>query len=198
MGPITAAAEAPIVAPARRLSLIDLLALTSGFALAALLVRIFWATLAARGPSGLVVLGAVYLWLGACMSGPILLLLERRSHADGRGLKRRADRPPPGRAVERATPAPASLYTRAELAWMSVGAYWIGAAGLLVPGRLGDSPLALLLVLELLSALGLWVIVPRRRAAAPTHRTWTHRAALVLMATWPLVWVGLVFLAWGR
>ncbi len=180
----------------RRLSLIDLIAITSGFALAALLVRVFWPSLAVRGVGGLFTLGGTYLWLGLCMSGPLLLLLEKRHGANARGPEPK--RLPPGRGPEPATHQRVSTYTRAEKAWMSVGAYWIGVAAFLIPGRLGDSPLGLLLVLELLSALGLWVIVPRRAAPTLAQHSWTHRLAIVLLVTWPLVWGGLIYLAWGR
>jgi hypothetical protein len=198
MGPPTVAVETSTESGRRRLALLDLIALTSGFALAALLVRTFWSSIAIHGAGGVAILSGTYLWLGLCMSGPVLLLLERRPR-DGVGSVRRPSmRPPPGREAEIIGPLPASRYTRAELAWMSVGAYWIGAAALLLPGRLGDSPLALLLVLELLSALGLWVVVPVRRTARPPHRNWPHRMAISLLVSWPLVWGGLIYLALVR
>jgi hypothetical protein len=185
----------------RPLRLLDVLALTLGYALAAILVRTFWPGGPYWSPALITVLGLVYLWLGLCMSGPLILLLERRGPLASSAARRPVNsshRPPPGRVAEPIARAIPSRYTWAELAWMSIGAYWIGMTGFLIPSRLRDTPLAMLLVLQVLAAFGLWVVVPSRRSPDRLRSAWTHRAAVGLLASWPLVWVALIYLAWDR
>lgn len=186
--------------PRRHLRLLDAVALTTGYALAALLMRCFWPAPVNLTVGAGVLLSLIYVWLGLIMSGPFLLLLERRqSHDEGAGPEPTvAERPPPGRTAEPVARLARSRYTRAERAWMSIGAYWIGATAFLIPTRLSDSPLGLLLILQLLAALGLWVVVPRRRPPVEARSSWTHRLSLGLLASWPLVWGALIYLVWGR
>lgn len=78
--------------------------------------------------------------------------------------------------------------TRVEVAWAAIGGYWILVASglafarLAAPPYLGLVPLAFLPLLRLLS---------RDPAPESGHR-WTHRAALVVLATWPIAWGALV------
>ncbi|MFO0956863.1 MAG: hypothetical protein U0800_05265 [Isosphaeraceae bacterium] len=190
----------PLPPAHRRFSMLDLVAMTVGFALAAMLLRIFWGAAGALGGLGVALLLLVYLWLGLCMSGPVVLLLERREHPSPPGLDGdEALRPPPGRSVERRGIAGvlASRYTRCERAWMSIGGYWIGATAFLLPGLMHDMPLLLLLILQVAALAGLWAIVPRRRPPALAERAWTHRLAAALLVTWPLVWAASIYLAIG-
>lgn len=190
----------PLPAARRRFSMLDLVAMTVGFALAAMLLRLFWGAAGAMGGVGVALLLLIYLWLGLCMSGPVVLLLERRERpSSSRPDAGDARRPPPGRAAEGRGIAGvlASRYTRFERAWMSIGGYWIGATTFLLPGLMHDMPLLLLLVLQVAALAGLWAIVPRRRPPALAEKAWTHRLAGVLLITWPLVWAASIYLAIG-
>lgn len=188
--------------PTRRsLRLQDLVALTSGYALAALIFRGFWPSRANLAAIDLALLVFIYGWLGLAMSGPIVLLLDRRLPMPGIGAAGRwgrgAKRPPPGRNRETgANEMPGlhrSRYTRAELAWLAIGAYWLGMAIFLVPIRVHDTPIGLLLVLQTLAVLGVVVVVPRARPIGESG--WTHRAAIAMLVSWPLAWAALIFLA---
>ena len=102
------------------------------------------------------------------MSGPIVLLLDRR----GRPRTAPSPRPPerPGRLISDVEPAePAGRpgasaarpprpprYTRAELAWIVIGGYWIALTLFVVPARSIDTPWALVGLLQFVAALGLW------------------------------------------
>jgi hypothetical protein len=192
----------------RHLRLSDLAALVVGFGLAALLVRAFWHSDETPTPQVGVVLGIVYLWLGLAMSGPVVLLLDRRAvpkrHVPSR--LRIGQQPPRARLGETAKSAESALaptdltdaqprYTRAELAWLSIGAYWIGMTLLVVPARLHDTPLALVAVLQIMVVLALWVFGPRAQAAQGQESTWTHHLAIIVLASWPVAWVGLILLS---
>ena len=200
-GPQPPGTANPATRPGRTLRLLDLVALIVGYGLAALLVRTFWRTPPEETPLAVtLVLGLVYTWLGLAMSGPLILLLDRRAaprdHAPVRLRVR--DRVPPGAGptVDPRSPAGAEAparYTRAELAWLSIGAYWIGMTFLVVPARLHDSALALVAVLQVVAALALWAIVPSPAAPA-AGSSWTHRTAVGLLLTWPLAWAGMILL----
>jgi hypothetical protein len=74
--------------PRRTLRLIDLTGVVAGYSLAALLIRAFWH--AGESPTPVMLaIGLVYLWLGLAMSGPIVLLLDRRARPESR-----PERPP--------------------------------------------------------------------------------------------------------
>ncbi len=158
-------------APAERFRLLDLVAITVGYGLAALLVRAYAPAIDGSIGSGVVAaLSVVYAWLGLAMSGPVVLLLDRRSPPD---------------------PGPISRHSRGELAWLMIGAYWIILAVLVVPTRLAIDPSFGLL--PVLAALVLWTFAPKRPGSGP-GRSWTRIAAIVLLATWPIAWGALILL----
>jgi len=198
--------------PRKSLHMIDLSALVVGYSLAALLIRAFWHSPETTATALTVVLALVYGWLGLAMSGPIVLLLDRRaaprsesSKTERRMTGARAEKQlleqdarGRGRQAGDRTPSEAdssARYTRAELAWLSIGAYWIAMTFLVVPARLHDTPLALVAVLQIVAGLALWVFSPRRRASEAKETTWTHRAAIVLLVTWPVAWVAMILLS---
>jgi hypothetical protein len=191
----------------RNLGLADMAGLVVGFGLAALLVRAFWPS--ADWPSAEVgvVLSLVYLWLGLAMSGPVVLLLDRRAAPQRHTTQRlrigqlpaaqvqaKDQARPAGAEAEPATDAPAR-YTRAELAWLSIGAYWIGMTFLVVPARLHDTPLGLVAVLQVVVAAGLWLFGPRTPQAQRPGSSWTHVVAIGVLASWPLAWAALILLS---
>jgi hypothetical protein len=154
-----------------------------GYGMAALLFRAFWPPSlpsAAAGASAI----ALYLWLGMAMSGPIIILRRRRERTPA--------------APEATTPASApNSHTWAELAWSLIGGYWIVLAIFVIPNRLhefrsGDMllfglvPVAVAMVLGLLGA--------GSAARHSERRAWTHRVAVVLVMTWPFVWICLIYL----
>ncbi|MFO0907922.1 MAG: hypothetical protein U0794_06090 [Isosphaeraceae bacterium] len=168
-----------------QLSLLDVGALIAGYSLASLLVRVYWPDTGQTGPTlwEFLLIALVFLWLGLAMSGPAVLLIHR----------------PPVPDPEDDTLA--EPRTWAELAWMLIGFYWIGLTILVVPmrsngARFVDS--AVLGVFPVIAALVLRVVGPRQRWArarpAQDEPTWTHRAGIVLLVTWPLTWIGLIVL----
>jgi len=190
------------------LRLIDLTGLVVGFGLASLLMRGVWPMSAPTDLVTGIILVGEYLWLGMAMSGPIVLLFDGRARPGPVNLPIRTrisdrDAPstlpgPPGRAAAaEARKLPASRYTRAELAWLSIGAYWMGMAAFVVPGRAALPSLPLFSFCQILAALGLWVLVPKRRFVAEAGQSWTHRAAIVLLWTWPIAWGAMVLLSLG-
>jgi hypothetical protein len=154
--------------------LLDLSALVVGYGLAALLIRAFWPSSEVLTVPLAVVMGLEYLWLGLAMSGPIVLALDHR-----------VVRPWGDDAAARATGA--------ELAWLMIGIYWIGLAVLVVPARLSIRPWFSLL--PIVAALVLWLFSPRRLRTRGAETAWTHRAAVALLATWPLAWLALILLS---
>ncbi len=194
--------------PARRgLRLHDLAGLVVGYSLAALLARTFWPRSLPLTGVPAIALGVEFCWLGLAMSGPIILLLERRASASGEARPRRPPRPgrlisaketpgpPIGRAAEPALAAPARPYTRAELAWIVTGGYWIGLTMFVVPALSIDTPWALVGLLQLVAAIGLMVVIPSRKGPGEETPSWTHTAAVALMATWPVAWALLILLS---
>lgn len=167
-------------------SLLDLSALIVGYGLASLLIRAYWPRDSVPSPWALTMIGLVYTWLGLAMSGPIVLLFRSPAPAV----------PEPGHEAE---PPPR---TWAELAWMIIGFYWIGLTILVVPARLNGARFldsAFLGVFPVLAALVIWRVGPRRAWATARPRPggpmWTHQAAIGLLVTWPLAWIGLIALA---
>jgi hypothetical protein len=174
--------------------LLDLAALVVGYSLAAMAARTLWpAGVTPRGPV-IVVFLLGYTWLGLAMSGPFVLL--RRSGARAASdleTARRPRRAKIGRPIA-IEPDPPELYTRAEMAWLMIGGYWIAAAVLVIPTRLPTRSAPILGLLPILAAGLLWVLGssrPRHDAGKPP---WTHRVAVALLATWPLAWLALILL----
>jgi hypothetical protein len=166
-----------------RLNLLDAIALVVGYALASLLVRVYWPENPRPAVLETASIALVFVWLGLAMSGPVVLLIRRPAAV----APQDDDQPEPR--------------TWAELAWMIIGFYWIGLTLLVVPvrttgARFLDS--AMLGVFPVLAALILRVIGPRNSWARVRpregERAWTHQAGIALLLTWPFVWVGLILL----
>jgi hypothetical protein len=187
----------------------DLVGLVVGYGMAALLARSFWPK--SRPLVGLpaVALAFEFCWLGLAMSGPIILLLDRRG-GPSPDLSRKGKRlARPGRLVSSKEPAevpvgrgpagsptePPPSFTRAELAWMVIGGYWIGLTMFVVPALSVDTPWALVGLLQIVAALGLWLVVPRRLGPGGVADSWTHPTAVGLIATWPIAWICLILLS---
>jgi hypothetical protein len=159
--------------------LLDVAALVVGYGMASMLVRAYWHSPGQTAAVEAVVIALVFTWLGLAMSGPVVLLTRRP--------------PPPGPEAE-GQPGPR---TWAELAWMIIGFYWIGLTLLVVParvrgGRFLDS--AVLGLFPVLAGLGLRFCRPRRPGPSGDLTSWTHRAGVALLVTWPIAWIGLMLL----
>jgi hypothetical protein len=198
-------------APARGFHLLDLSAIVVGYSMASLLVRAYWP---AGGQPPLVeiaAIGLVFLWLGLAMSGPLVLLPHRptqpvataRTGVAGESIRPGARKPlRPGELGTPGDPKPAlfaGTRTWAEVAWLIIGFYWIGLTVLVVPVRLHRSPLhdsALIGLFPIAAAVILRILdrPSRRRQPDQEGTTWTHRAAVGLLLTWPPAWIALILL----
>ena len=142
------APDHPAPRPARGLRLLDLVGFVAGFGLTSLLARTVWPRfLDLSGPPA-IAFGLEFCWLGLAMSGPIILgLAHRRPKPEPNHPAR------PGRLIGEvvvvprlAQPvipdpgAPRVDYSRAELAWMAIGGYWIALTFFVVPARATDAP----------------------------------------------------------
>jgi hypothetical protein len=184
----------------------DLVGLVVGYGMAALLARSFWPRSKPLAGIPAVALAFEFCWLGLAMSGPIILLLDRRGGPSPASKRKRPTRP--GRLISSSEPTEAPIgrgpvstpsetppaFTRAELAWMVIGGYWIGLTMFVVPALSYDTPWALIGLLQVVAALGLWLVVPRRIKPGVAVESWTHPAAVGLLATWPVAWAFLVLL----
>jgi hypothetical protein len=150
--------------------LLDLAALVVGYGLAAVTVRAFWP----REVTPTIVLALVaapaYAWLGLAMSGPFVMLLNR----------------PKARRPEGPRPR-----TRAEIAWLLIGSYWIAAGLMIVPARMPYGNLVYLATVPWLAAALLWLLGAR---AEVRPSGWTHRAAVLVLAGWPVAWGAMILL----
>lgn len=152
------------------LRLVDLAGLVVGYAMAGLVVRVFWPESGEVDAVVAVVLAVFYSWLGLAMSGPILVLLRRL-------------RPEVGDA--RSWP---------ETAWIVVGSYWYGLLIIAAASR-GESPISPLVAgLPIAAALVVGVIGGRRGDPAHGRRAWTQKSAVALLWTWPIAWVCLILI----
>jgi len=161
--------------------MLDLAALVVGYGLAALLIRAFWPPMRDLSPEVGVALGLGYLWLGLAMSGPIVLQLDRRAA-------------PPDEEEARSRGVRRSRYTKPELAWLTIGAYWIVVAIFVAPARLGGGFWTMIAVVQAVLALSCGAYGQTARPRGD-EVTWTHRAAIGLLLTWPLAWIGLIILS---
>jgi hypothetical protein len=164
----------------------DILAVMVGYGMAALLFRAFWPESRPSPALGVPALG-LYLWLGMAMSGPILMLRRRSSRA----IDSAASAPQPSQAHP---------HTWAELAWALIGAYWIVVGIFAIPSRLHEFRPGDMLwfgMVPLVVALTLRVVGPGPARDQAAIRTWTHGAAVVLLATWPIAWICLIVLGWN-
>ncbi len=149
--------------------LLDLLAMVVGFGAAAALMRSLWPTERDLQVSVAIVAGVLYLWLGLAMTGPILLLLDRRGLNDA---TRQLSWP--------------------QVAWMLIGSYWLVILALVVPTRLDVHPV--LGMLPIAAALILRVLSPPSVKARIRNKSWTDRIAVGLMYSWPVAWGALILL----
>ncbi len=184
----------------------DLVGLVVGYGMAALLARSFWPRSKPLEGFPAIALAFELCWLGLAMSGPIILLLDRRGTSTLTPKGKRPIRPgrlisssepldsPVGRGPAQTLSEPPPAFTRAELAWMVIGGYWIGLTMFVVPALSIDTPWALVGLLQIVAALGLWLIVPKRIKPGVAADSWTHTAAVGLLATWPVAWAFLILL----
>jgi len=165
-----------------QIQLQDVLALVVGYGMAALLFRAFWPTSVPALFLGLPLL-ALYTWLGLAMSGP-MILLRHGARTDRSGDEERR----PGSIAGRSW---------AESAWILIGIYWIVLGLVVIPARLHDFQLkdaVLFGAVPILVAVGFRFLGPSAVAARTGATSWTHRAAVLLLATWPIAWVCLIVL----
>ena len=205
MGPPNPPPAPPDQQPGPRgLRLLDIIGFVAGFGLAALLARTVWPRAKDLTGPPLVAFALEYTWLGLAMSGPIILGLDPRRPSSlpssrpvrsGRLVGEVAVVP---RLTPQPIPAPDSRrleYTRAELAWMAIGGYWIALTFLVVPARTTSAPWTLAGLVPILAVFGILRLIPRRRerdSENPPTR-WTHAVGVGLLWTWPLAW-GLLYL----
>jgi len=133
-----------------------------------------------------VILG-VYVWLGLAMAGPFVMLT---SVLGRQRVAQSEDHP--------AVPVEAS-WSRGETAWVLVGTYWLVMTLLVVPRGLSE-----MVQLGLTPGLALIMLGYLPRSASSLSRSglgrdepagrWTRKAALAVMAAWPLTWLGLILL----
>lgn len=178
----------PRPASPSHIHLLDTAALVVGYGMAGVLFRAFWPRDGVTMPFGAFAVG-FYLWLGLSMSGPLLLL----RHAPGRRMDVEAPLPVEPEAVHHRTP-PARTW--AELAWLLIGVYWIVMGLFILPFRLQSfrfEDTVLFGLIPLGAGLAFRLFGPRQ----PTDRLptpWTHRAAVVLLVSWPFAWLCLIVL----
>lgn len=165
-----------------RFHLLDASALVVGFSLASMLVRAYWPQTNLPSFWEMLFIALAFTWLGVAMSGPVLLLI------------RRTPRPGPDADDEEGLPEPRSW---SELAWLIIGFYWIGLTILVVPARMQGSRFldsAFLGVFPVAAALIMRFFGPPALRRPSAEGTWTHRAGVILLITWPFVWVALILL----
>ena len=168
-----------------RLQLVDVAALIVGYGMAAVLFRAFWP----RNEVSPVVLAfaiGFYVWLGLAMSGPLLLLRQRKFAPAGS--------PDAETGIPRSS-GPASR-TWAEMAWLLIGVYWLIMGVLVLPIRLHDfkfSDTLLFGLAPLAAGLVLRLFGSKAFPESPTT-AWTHQAAVALLFTWPIAWFFLIVL----
>ena len=196
----------PRQSPRRGLRLLDLVGLVAGYGLASLLARTVWPRFVLLTGAPAVAFAFEYAWLGLAMSGPIILGLDpRRSSALPPRRPERSGRPigevaALAQRLAPPTPPPVAAdrpeYTRAELAWMGIGGYWIALTFFVVPAHATDAPWTLAGLIPLLGIFGLMIFLPHRDRAgdAIAPLGWTHFVAAGLLWTWPVAWGLLVLL----
>lgn len=171
-------------------NVLDLAAFVVGYGLAAVGVRSLLPAGVAPGGVVLAVLVVGYVWLGLAISGPFILLRrasQRAPSAVDRPARARIGRPLP-------LDAPAEpRFTRAESAWLLIGAYWVAAVILVVPTRMSARGVPILGLVPVLAILFLWIVGPARRTSWE-RPAWTHRVATIVLATWPIAWLSLILL----
>jgi hypothetical protein len=160
--------------------LLDAAALVVGYGLASMLIRAHVPASETPRVFEAMVIGLVFLWLGLAMSGPVVLLVRR----------------PPAVVADGEDASP-GVRTWAELAWMIIGFYWIGLTILVVPVRMRGTRFldsAVLGLFPVLAAVGLWFSSHGKNRPAGGEMSWTHRAGVALLLTWPFAWMALILL----
>jgi hypothetical protein len=160
----------------------DILAVVVGYGMAALFFRAFWPVAGLSPVMGAAGVG-LYLWLGMAMSGPLTLLRHRprSSSTSANGV----------------CVTPAALYTWAECAWLLIGIYWIVIELFVIRARLSEftaGDVLLFGIVPFAIALAFRVFGRGSRGVRDAAQVWTHKAALVILATWPVAWISLVLL----
>ena len=165
----------------RGVNLLDLAGITLGYGLAAVPARAYLVDDGRFTVWEAASILTAYLWLGLAMSGPFVLLFDRRARRH------------PSPTVTDAPARPPS-YTGPERAWMLIGAYWLIAGLLIVPLRWEwAAPASALGLLPLLAFGLLWLLRPKS-APQPSGKPWTHAAAMVVLGSWPVAWIGIIAL----
>jgi hypothetical protein len=162
--------------------LLDAAALVVGYSLASMLVRAYWPESSRPTVWEVLFIGMVFLWLGLAMSGPVLLLI------------RRTPRNPDAAEDDERPPEPRSW---SELAWLIIGFYWIGLTILVVPARMHGTRFldsAFLGFFPVVAALCLRFFGPPTMRRRADGTSWTHRAGVLLLLTWPFAWIALIVL----
>jgi hypothetical protein len=161
----------------------DLAGLIVGYSLSAMLVRSFWGVLEPESLPRALTLVISFIWLGLAMSGPIVLLLDRRAPPE----------PAPFPTTE-----PPSRYSIEEMAWIGIGGYFVALTLFVVPARNRETPWSMILLIQVVAAaiLLVWLPFARRHRLHVEGRPprWTKRAAVMMLLTWPLAWLALVLL----
>jgi hypothetical protein len=161
----------------------DLAGLIVGYSLSAVLIRSFWGVLEPESLPRALALLTSFVWLGLAMSGPVVLLLDRRA--------------PPEPAPFPSTDPP-SRYSLEEMAWMGIGGYFVALTLFVVPARNRETPWSMILLIQAVAAaiLLVWLPFARKHRSKSEGRPprWTRRAAVVMLLTWPLAWFALVLL----
>jgi hypothetical protein len=191
--------------------MLDLVGLVVGYGMAALLIRSFWPSNKPLVGFPAVALGLEYVWLGLAMSGPIVLLIDRRSGSGPTpprpkrprlghliSSKEAAEAPPVGRGPSRTDSSEAGPYTRAETAWIMIGGYWIALTLFVVSALSVREIVGFVGMIQVIAAVVLvFFVLPRRARPGASAKTWTHAAALAVLWTWPVAWVLLILLSGG-
>jgi hypothetical protein len=167
-----------------RLEVIDLAGLVLGYAMAALLFRAFWPRNGMSPALGLFAMG-FYLWLGLAMSGPLLLLRH--------GSRTARDRATPSRSGTNLNAEPGRSW--AELSWLLIGVYWIVMGVFVLPIRIQNFRFGDTILFGLVPVLGgitFRLFGPKNKTAGGISTSWTHQAAIALLATWPIAWLCLI------
>jgi hypothetical protein len=160
----------------------DILAVVVGYGMAALFFRAFWPV---NPPAALLGIPAalLYLWLGLAMSGPIVIVRRDQARREPTVVER--------------TPTAQAGNTWAELGWSLIGLYWIVLGLVVIPFRLHEfraGDMVLFGLVPLVVGIAFRMFGPKPAPTSSWAPRWTHRAAVVLLLTWPAAWISLIVL----
>jgi hypothetical protein len=160
----------------------DILALVVGYGMASLFFRAFWPG-RRQAPGVMLAALGFYLWLGLTLSGPIVLLRV------GRAVR------PGSPANDAADPAPTALRTGAEWAWLLIGIYWMIVGLFVIPSRVPEFVFRDTLMYGFVPVFSALLLLALRKPPGERAATaWTHLAAIVVLASWPIAWACLIIL----